>query len=267
MKKLRKIQSYLRRRDLHGLVTESTHYLDWRFQTTFGVDTDILGTYLDARIRYGMGAQTQHDEDAVLKRLLKGYPRPYLVDVGAHDGRSWSNSRGFMLRGWHGILVEPLPKVFAQLAYVYRNNPNAACLNLACTDSSGEQQLFVGTDGDTGMGSSLCADDNEWFAGMRSDTTITVKTETLTSLLDQANWPQDFALLLVDAEGMDYEVLRGLDFSRYRPAVIVTEEYMANPAKHEAKYAMLRANGYRLHHVTGDGANSIWLAPSFAIVA
>ena len=102
---------------------------------------------------------------------------------------------------------------------------------------------------------------------MRSDTTITVKTETLTSLLDQANWPQDFALLLVDAEGMDYEVLRGLDFSRYQPAVIVTEEYMANPAKHEAKYAMLGANGYRLHHVTGDGANSIWLAPSFAIVA
>ena len=267
MKKLRKIQSYLRRRDLHGLVTESTHYLDWRFQTTFGVDTDILGTYLDARIRYGMGAQTQHDEDAVLKRLLKGYPRPYLVDVGAHDGRSWSNSRGFMLRGWHGILVEPLPKVFTQLAYIYRNNPKATCLNLACTDRSGQQPLYVGTDGDIGMGSTLCEDDNEWFAGMRGDKAILVRTETLTGVLNQADWPQDFALLLVDAEGMDYEVLCGLDFSRYQPSVIVTEEYVANPAKHQAKYDLLRTNGYRLHQVTVEGANAVWLAPSFTVVA
>ncbi|MEZ4581295.1 MAG: hypothetical protein R3A10_06540 [Caldilineaceae bacterium] len=72
--------------------------------------------------------------------------------------------RGFMLRGWHGILVEPLPKVFTQLAYIYRNNPKATCLNLACTDRSGQQPLYVGTDGDIGMGSTLCEDDNEWFA-------------------------------------------------------------------------------------------------------
>ena len=265
--KMQKVRAYLRHGDLYGLAQESFSYVNWRLRTSHDLELDLPGRIQDVRAKYGLGKESQYGETAILRALLRDHPRPYLVDVGAHDGRSWSNSRGFMLRGWHGILIEPLPKVFAQLAYVYRNNPNAACLNLACTDSSGEQQLFVGTDGDTGMGSSLCADDNEWFAGMRSDTTITVKTETLTSLLDQANWPQDFALLLVDAEGMDYEVLRGLDFSRYQPAVIVTEEYMANPAKHEAKYAMLGANGYRLHHVTGDGANSIWLAPSFAIVA
>ena len=233
----------------------------------FDLDIDTLGAYLDARIRYGIGTQTQHDEHVVLRRLLQKCSCRYLVDVGAHDGRSWSNSRDFMLRGWHGILIEPLPKVFAQLAYVYRNNPRATCLNLACSDSSGEQPLYVGADGDTGMGSTLCDDDNEWFGTMRGTATISVKTETLTTILDQTAWPTDFGLLLVDAEGMDYEVLCGLDFARYEPAVIVTEDYVSNPAKHAAKYDLLRANRYRLHHVTGDGANSIWLAPSFAVVA
>ncbi|MCB0056618.1 MAG: hypothetical protein KDE45_06335, partial [Caldilineaceae bacterium] len=102
MKKLRKIQSYLRRRDLHGLAVESAHYLDWRFRTMFDLDIDTLGAYLDARIRYGIGTQTQHDEHVVLRRLLQKCSCRYLVDVGAHDGRSWSNSRDFMLRGWHG---------------------------------------------------------------------------------------------------------------------------------------------------------------------
>ncbi|MEZ4555834.1 MAG: FkbM family methyltransferase [Caldilineaceae bacterium] len=267
MQKIQKVRTYLRHGDLSGLAREGVSYLNWRLQTSYNTQLDLTGRIQDLRAKYGIGKESQYGETAILRKLLRHHPRPYLVDVGAHDGRSWSNSRGFMLRGWHGILVEPLPKVFTQLAYIYRNNPKATCLNLACTDRSGQQPLYVGTDGDIGMGSTLCEDDNEWFADMRGDTAITVRTETLTGVLNQADWPQDFALLLVDAEGMDYEVLCGLDFSRYQPSVIVTEEYVANPAKHQAKYDLLRTNGYRLHQVTVEGANAVWLAPSFAVVA
>ena len=265
--KMQKVRAYLRHGDLYGLAQESFSYVNWRLRTSHDLEFDLPGRIQDVRAKYGLGKESQYGETAILRALLRDHPRPYLVDVGAHDGRSWSNSRGFMLRGWHGILVEPLPKVFTQLAYIYRNNPKATCLNLACTDSSGEQTLYVGADGDIGMGATLCEDDNEWFADMRSDTTISVNTDTLTNILDKANWPKDFGLLLVDAEGMDYEVLCGLDFSRYEPAVIVTEEYMSNEAKHAAKYNLLRESGYRLHQVTEAGANSVWLAPSFAIVA
>lgn len=255
--KLGKIQRYLRQGDLSGLIQETRQYLQWRFRT---------GRHYDLAVKYDVASSSQHGEDAILLKLLADYAQPYLVDVGAHDGRSWSNSRPFMLKEWHGILIEPLPKVYQELARVYAKNPRATCLELACADRTGQQPLFIGSDGEVGMGSSLSTDQNVWFDAMRSEESIIVQTDTLTNVLDRAGWPQDFGLLLVDAEGMDYEVLLGLDFARYRPAVIVSEEYVVNPEKHAAKYALLRANGYHLHTVVDD-ANSIWLEESFAVKA
>ena len=42
-------------------------------------------------------------------------------------------------------------------------------------------------------------------------------------------------MLLIDAEGMDFEVLNGLDFDRYRPTIIVTEEYEFERAQTRSK--------------------------------
>ncbi len=50
-----------------------------------------------------------------------------------------------------------------------------------------------------------------------------VQTRTLTNILDEAQCPLHFDLLSIDVEGHDFEVLRSLDFSRYRPRVVVIE--------------------------------------------
>ncbi len=91
---------------------------------------------------------------------------------------------------------------------------------------------------------------------------MTVKVRTLTSLLEEHDSPADFSLLLVDAEGVDYEVLAGLDFDRYRPRVIVTEEDPGDAEQHAAKYELLRERGYVLYTVVAD-VNSIWVAAEF----
>lgn len=84
-----------------------------------------------------------------------------------------------------------------------------------------------------------------------------VKTETLTNIFSEQKAPHCPGMLLVDCEGMDYEVLRGLDFARFRPTVIVTEEYEWEPEKHAAKYALLIHNNYSL--VQKVGCNTIWI--------
>jgi hypothetical protein len=61
----------------------------------------------------------------------------------------------------------------------------------------------------------------------------------------------------VDTEGFDFEVLDGLDFSQFRPRIIVTEEYELNIDKHAAKYSILIKNRYSL--VQKIGFNTIWL--------
>ena len=98
--------------------------------------------------------------------------------------------------------------------------------------------------------------------GTGAETTVTVKVRTLTNLLDEHDAPADFSLLLVDAEGVDYEVLAGLDFDRYRPRVIVTEEDPGDAEQQAAKHALLRERGYVLYTVVAD-VNSIWVGAEF----
>jgi FkbM family methyltransferase len=199
---------------------------------------------------------SQHGEAGVVAALIDpGWPR-YLVDVGAHDGRSLSNSFPFVQLGWSGVLVEPLPEAFEHLAELYRDRPDVRCLQLACAATDGERQLVVGEDGPAAMTGTL-------RAGARGTTTVPVKVRTLTTVLDECDAPRDFSLLLVDAEGMDHEVLSGLDLTRYRPRVIVTED---DPEHLAAKYGLLQERGYVLYTVIA-ATNSIWISSEWAPAA
>src|SRR3954465_2889471 len=170
---------------------------------------------------------SQHGEAGMLAALVgDGWPR-YLVDVGAHDGRSLSNSFPFLQLGWSGVVVEPLPQAFSQLSALSRDRPDVHCVQAACAAEEGEMALAVGHDAPVAMTSAL-----------RPGGELTVTVRTLTSLLDEYAAPSDFSLLLVDAEGMDGEVLGGLDSERWRPRVVVVEGNVD-----------LRERGYRLYTV------------------
>jgi FkbM family methyltransferase len=206
---------------------------------------------------------SQHGEAGILAGLVEPDWPPYLVDVGAHDGRSLSNSFPFLELGWAGVLVEPLPRAFERLAQRYRGRTDVQCVQAACGDAEGEMPLFVGEDGPWTMNSTLCTDDTPHWRSVRGRTSVAVRVRTLTSVLDEADAPRDFSLLLVDAEGMDHEVLAGLDFARFRPRVIVTEDDLANPQKHDAKNRLLTEAGYVLYTIVA-ATNSIWVSSAVA---
>lgn len=204
---------------------------------------------------------SQAGEVSYLGHLMdESFPK-YLVDVGAHDGRSLSNSYPFIQAGWHGLLVEPLPKVFESLTKTHSGNPNIRCINKACSNTTGTLPLYVGYDGDMGMLSTLCEDDTPWFRTVRTTHVLPVEVDTLTNMLTAYKFPQDFSLLLIDAEGMDYEVLLGLDLNRFQPRIIVTEQYLQNRAKHNARFHLLIDNGYVLCNLIG--CNYIFIKKDF----
>jgi FkbM family methyltransferase len=163
------------------------------------------------------------------------------------------------------VLVEPLPEVFEQLQQRYVDRPEVHCFNCACSDSNGSKPLFLGRDGSRGMLSTLCEDDNDYWRDVRTSERIVVPVTTLTDLLQRSNAPPDFSVLLVDAEGMDFEVLSGLDFDRFRPRIVLTEEYAWNPRKHLAKYRLLRKRGYCLWRQVG--VNTVWVDRRFRDVS
>ncbi|MEA2436919.1 MAG: hypothetical protein QOF65_1475 [Thermoleophilaceae bacterium] len=190
---------------------------------------------------------SQHGEAGILAGLVRPeWPR-YLVDVGAHDGRSLSNSFPFLQLGWSGVLVEPLPAAFERLAALYRERDDVRCVQAACAGEEGEMPLAVGEDAPLAMTSRLRGPGS----GRKR---VTVRVRTLTSLLGECSAPADFSLLLVDAEGMDQEALSGLDFERWRPRVVVTEDRATD---------LLSARGYVLYTIVG-ATNAIWVRADLA---
>jgi hypothetical protein len=82
---------------------------------------------------------------------------------------------------------------------------------------------------------------------------VVVRVERLDAVLAREGLPFDFGILSIDAEGMDYQVLLGLNLSEWRPRLIVTEDYAATD-KQKAEY--LSAHDYQ--HATQCGDNAVW---------
>ncbi|HLJ15260.1 MAG TPA: FkbM family methyltransferase [Bryobacteraceae bacterium] len=201
---------------------------------------------------------SQNGEVPLLMRLVNEFEcQNFLVDAGANDGITISNSFPFISAGWRGILIEPAPAVFKKLQANHGQRSNVTCLPIACSDKTGEADLYIGSDGEEGLLSSLCETDNEWFRQSRTSQTVKVKTDTLSNILRDHDAPSRPGILLVDCEGMDYEVLLGLEFAQFRPTLIATEEYEWEPAKHAAKYGLLIQNNYSL--VQKVGCNTVWM--------
>jgi FkbM family methyltransferase len=198
---------------------------------------------------------SQYGQGLILEQLITNDTPRVVVDIGAHDGIDGSNSRALLERGWRGLLVEPAPSVFARLRTNSAGFHNVSLVEAACSDSAGTAFLYLGKDGAEPQMSSLSR--HPEILGNVTDAPISVRTTTLADLISDHSIPQDFGALLVDTEGWDLTVLRGLDQMRARPRIIVTEEFGGTD---EEKYAFLFERNYRFVGVWGF--DSFWISES-----
>jgi FkbM family methyltransferase len=199
---------------------------------------------------------TQYGEFQSLWRLTGKAHRGTVVEVGANDGIFCSNSYPFIKRGWKGVLIEPNPLVYSTLQGLYENNDSVKSFNVACASSEGFLPLYMGKDGQTSY-ATLSSEDSWWYNATRSDNTVVVQVARLERVLDEASCPADFDILTVDTEGFDYEVLRGLNLTRYKPKVIMTEDEKPPFTNMRVKEDLLGSHGYEMARKMAN--NAIWV--------
>lgn len=193
----------------------------------------------------------------------------FFVDVGAHNGVSISNSYPFIKKGWRCISVEPNPYIFKDLKKNLKDyKDKVTFVQRAVSDKKGTAKFYFDKKGF--LASRKKGSKSDKKKGMRStiqpmlfhemsNTYITVKVDTLTHILKEAKAPKDIAIISIDTEGMDYEVVKGLDIKKYKPRVILTEDYVKTK---DMKYKLLREMGYK--HINQDGINSVWILKNLA---
>ena len=225
-----------------------------------GIKTWLIGRY-QMVFRYRLpwlrwkfyGDSSQHGEYLFLRGLVEPPFPKFIVDVGANDGLRNSNSYPLLAMGWSGILVEPNPRVFARLQERYKSNDRVQPLHFACGRQPGKLPLFLGKDGEVGEYATLSTQENEYYRSTRTNHSVEVTVEKLTTLLQRSNCPSEFGILSVDTEGFDFEVLASLDFNQFRPLIVITEDENVDD---ESKFKLLRDHGYTL--IRRFTRNSIW---------
>jgi FkbM family methyltransferase len=170
---------------------------------------------------------SQYHEDVILWACYSALSRTgqgCFVDIGANDGKSWSNSYFFGQLGWRMLLVEPLPTRAGYCRNLYAGNSAVMVEQKAISASTGIVDFYVTTDAERDlleMGSSLSQETVPF--GLASKATK-VESCPLFSLLEKHRWPSEYAILSVDAEGFDLQVLETAGFDRWSPLLICVEQ-------------------------------------------
>lgn len=189
----------------------------------------------------------QFGEDLAIAAALGGSGLPYapwFVDVGANDGRSWSNSWLFGLHGWNLLLIEPIPRYAEQCRALHAGNPRVVVEEKAIAPVAGQVDFFITDDPDRDMlqmGSSLTADSVSF--GLKSRPT-TVEAAPLADLLAAHRVPRDYAVLSIDAEGHDLAVLQTAALDMWSPRLVCIEMIHGHPVAAPID-DYLTAHGYR----------------------
>lgn len=200
----------------------------------------------DARISHA-----QEGEDLALLRYFRNRQGGFYVDVGAHHPMRFSNTWAFYQRGWSGINIDPLPgtaDVFSRL------RPRDVTLETGVSDQAGELLYHRFHEPAYNTFSSTVAQAAE-AKGAKPLCTLRIPVDTLTSILDRHLPPgRGIDFLTIDVEGLDEAVLRSLDFTKYRPEVLVVEMIGADleEALSTGIYQLLRGLGYRAYAKTGN---------------
>lgn len=155
----------------------------------------------------------QCGEDACLGELLLEGDGTY-VDVGASYPIECSNTWQFHERGWRGLLIEPLRDSWPALL---RFRPGDILWPQAVSNYTGHAKLRI-----CGTVSSLRSD---WHIAEQGQAYCEV--DTLANILARFPDIRDRCRLCsIDVEGLEKEVLEGIDWTTFHPEVFIVEWFI-----------------------------------------
>jgi FkbM family methyltransferase len=169
----------------------------------------------------------------------------FFVQIGAFDGITGDPIHELVRRHkWQGVLIEPQGSIFDTLKKNYAGQPGLQFFNVAIGPQDGELTFFSRANGD------VCASVSKHLVykpgGRKSDVQVDrVPCWTLETLLAKVKAPRGVDLLLIDAEGWDYEIIRSIDFAAVRPRIIRYEHQVLSERDRNACLALLAAQGYQ----------------------
>jgi FkbM family methyltransferase len=211
-----------------------------------------LGHWLNPEANYVWGSLR---EDALVYFILTeqlGIREPgFYVDVGCNDPILHSNTWRLYQLGWSGIAIDANKALIDKYRHV---RPRDIAVHSLVSDEIRAYDFYI-LENDRSSSVHLKNDQSEGISN-KIKLKMNMQTVTLTQILINNRAPKEFALLKVDVEGHDYQVIKSIDLDTYRPAIIMVEshEYGVQEFMKIPMCVYLQSAGYYLHSLAGYNA-------------
>ncbi len=176
---------------------------------------------------------SQFEEEQIIEDYFKDSIGS-LIDIGANDGKTLSNSLRCIEKGWSALLVEPTDLAYEKLSELHKDRKNVVCVKAAVSSKNGEGTMIVngshyGT-GDTGLLSMLVTD---YVDESRKDEDVPkdaygwknythVKIVDFNTLIGESEIKK-FDLVCIDAEGYDWDILQQINLTELGVKMLIVE--------------------------------------------
>ncbi|MDP4837381.1 MAG: FkbM family methyltransferase, partial [Burkholderiales bacterium] len=196
----------------------------------------------------------QNYEDVMLWRALKHVQNGFYIDVGANDPVVDSVTKSFYDIGWRGINIEPLASHHQDLTAA---RPEDINLRYAAGSKRGKTKIWE-------------CDVRGWATASRQ---VIKKYEqdghkgvfhsvSLVRLADicEQYVTNDIHFLKIDVEGLEEDVLKGMDFKKFRPWIVLIEATIPNSTEeiHQSWEELILSEDYVFAYA--DGLNRFYVS-------
>lgn len=195
---------------------------------------------------------SQSGEDMIVDfiRVALGLQQFTYLDVGAHHPFYLSNTAFFYKAGFRGVCVEPDPTLFK---LIRKKRKRDLCLNTGVgVENSNIAEFYIL---DSSTLNTFSRDEAERYVqeGHEIISVVNIPLIEINSIIKES-----FELcpnfLSLDIEGMDLDILKAIDFTRFRPEIVCVETVTYSRNNKESKIEeipeLMKSKGYMAYSDT-----------------
>lgn len=169
---------------------------------------------------------SQNEEERyIVAACCKSGQNTSFLDIGAYDGKAFSNTLRLAELGWKGVCVEPSPSVLPALKALHASNPRIVIEPVAIGATNGVAEFY--DSGGDAVGTLDAKHMLKWKEGGGTKYTITkVPVMSVASLL--AKHGTSFGFVNLDVEGKNMELFRLMPWAKFRYCRCICIEHEGN---------------------------------------
>ena len=168
---------------------------------------------------------SQNNEEAIITSEFDrmGITAGRFLDVGAWDGKGFSNTYRLAELGWQGVCVEPSPTVFPGLVKNHAENNKIVLVNAAVTPAAPRLVEWFDSGGDA-ISTTSPAHRDKWEKGWNVKySAFWIYAMPLAALFDQFGFNFDF--INIDVESTNNELFRALPWAALKHTRVLCVEH------------------------------------------